>query len=94
MRLEPRTLIKALMEPLITRISGFGLPRENHQHSIPNALGSRERVRFPPYLTLPQGPKADIPIAFVQKALVPVCKNSSFPLHASAFTRILLRVER
>ena len=60
MRLAPRTLIKALMEPLITLISGSGLPSERHQHSIPNALGSRESVRFPSHPTLPQGPKTDI----------------------------------
>ena len=61
--------IKALMEPLITLISGSGLPSKRQQHSVPNALGSRESVRFPSHPTMPQGPKTDISNCFCANGL-------------------------
>lgn len=74
--LRPRTLIKALMEPLITLASGSGLPSERHQHNIPNALGSRESVDFPPTQLCRRVPRQIF--STWKMALIPLCKNSSF----------------
>lgn len=95
MRLEPRTRVKAPVEPWVALISGSGLPSVGASSTAFQTASAPGRVSPSP-IPPPAGSQGSYFQSFLWKwPSIHLARPVSFPLHISAFTRgILSMVER